>query len=158
MLGAKSKILSKYIDKGLGFAVELRDVPLISFRDDWVLDVSPDDIASAVYRHMHSFAGRFTGNHIRFIRHHNRMTMEEFADRFGVTQPAVQKWERKGDEPTGMAWGTEKDIRLMIAEQTTSSDRMFRRAYSSLTAVPDSEGGGAFVFRVNARKKLVMAK
>lgn len=149
-------IVEKHIDRGLGFPVEIHDAPIVTFGDDKYLDVSPEDIAEAVYKQLPQYEGRLTGNHIRFIRYQSRMTQAQFAERFGVTQPAVIKWEKKGNKPTDMAWSAEKDIRMFIVVRTVKSAEKFRRIYEKLAEVP---GGKArpFVYRVNAKKKLVAA-
>lgn len=150
----KTKIIKAFKYKGLGFGVIIRDAPFTEFQGDWVFEVPPQLIGGTIYKQLVEYPARLTGNHVKFIRKHNRMNTREFADRLDVTNAAVTKWEKKGDDPTGMTWSTEKDIRLMIASQTMKSGDRFRKLYDKMADPPDGEAK-PFVYRVNARKKLV---
>ena len=63
------------------------------------------------------------------------MTLEQFAERFDVTHPAVLKWEKTKSHATGMAWTTEKDIRLFAMKQLAPKAQEFVDVYEQLTDV-----------------------
>ena len=54
------------------------------------------------------------GAEVGLIRAHFGMTVKEFSVRFNISQRAVQRWEKNKEQPTGMIWSAEKDIRLAI--------------------------------------------
>lgn len=121
---------------GLGFAVIVQHAPMIKMRGQWVLDLNLNELQERVFRELAAKPARLTGNEIRFIRHYARMPIDKFGARFGVTHPAVVKWEKAGDAPTEMRWGTEKDIRLFVLSHAKASPRDFMDAYRQLSVVP----------------------
>lgn len=60
------------------------------------------------------------------------MTLVQFAQFLGVSHPAVLKWEKTINKPTGMAWSTEKDIRLLAFSKVSKSGKEFLNLYQSL--------------------------
>jgi len=128
----RARIRKRWIDHGLGFPVEISNLPFIKVRGEWIPDIEYVALANGVFRSLADSPVRLTGNQIRFIRLHSEMTLQGFADRFGVTHPAVKKWEEMGNAPTKMSWGTEKDIRLFVLERSKVSPRVFRQKYQQL--------------------------
>ncbi len=108
------KVLDRSVYDGFGFPVVLVQVPMVRVRGEWTPDVNMDVLSRRVLRAVAEKPVRLTGAEVRFVRHSVSMTLEEFASRFGVTHPAVLKWERSGNHPTAMSWAIEKDIRLEI--------------------------------------------
>jgi len=78
---------------------------------------------------------RLTGNEVRFIRLFAGMTLVQFAARLDVTHPAVLKWEKRGNQATGMGWPTEKDIRLFALLKINTGRSQFLAAYNELEQV-----------------------
>ena len=111
------KIANKVIDRGFGFPVILINVPMCKIDGEWVINVNYNNLTKSVLSALADSEGRLTGNQVRFIRQHFEMTLTAFSDRFGLSHPAVIKWEKAGDKPTSMTWSTEKDIRLFIKKQ-----------------------------------------
>lgn len=105
---------AQFVYEGFGFPAVLVDVPVIRVRGAWTPDVDLNGLARDLLQALARVRARLTGNQVRFIRHSFKMTLERFAGRFGVTHPAVIKWERAGNSPTPMSWAIEKDIRLEI--------------------------------------------
>lgn len=126
------KIKKRHEDYGFGFKVVFINVPEMKRLGHWCLEVNWKEVAERLFEAMASKPGRLTGNELRFIRKHRRMTFEQFARRFAVTHPAVMKWEKAGDQPTGMGWATEKDIRLAILDWCGCKPRAFKEAYAKL--------------------------
>jgi DNA-binding transcriptional regulator YiaG len=130
------KIRKRYEDHGFGFKVVFLNVPLIKRMGSWCVEVNWEKVAALLLTAVASKPGRITGSELRFIRKRQGMTLAQFATRFGVTHPAVMKWERAGDAPTGMGWATEKDIRLAVLGWSHCSPEEFMAAYAQFEAPP----------------------
>ena len=131
----EGKRVARFEYGGLGFPVVLRmNVPLVKVRGAWTLDLDLNELSRRVLEALALGHARFTGNQVKFVRHSLRMTLERFAARFGVTHPAVVKWEQTRNETTGMTWAIEKDIRLEVLRSLSRvKPTKFMEAYSSLT-------------------------
>lgn len=128
---AETKIQKSYIDYGLGFPVQIIHAPMRKIRGEWILDMDLKKYQRAVLQVLALKPARFTGNEVRFIRHHFEMDLKAFGKRFGdVAHSAVIKWEKTEDEFTNMGWATEKDIRLAIIEEL--KPKVLRKAYTEL--------------------------
>lgn len=129
----------EYRYEGLGLPVVIKDAPMVKIRGQWVLDVDFNHLQAAVFRAMAEKQVRLSGRDIRFIRHHAGMTLQEFADRFGVSHPAVMNWEKSGADATNMKWATEKDIRLFTLAQADAPGEEFKATYTELRDMPSSQ-------------------
>ena len=90
---SETKIQKEFIDTGFGFAVRLKNVPMIKVRGTWTPKINYNHLAEAVLHSLAFKSARLTGAEIKFIRTHFDMTLQEFAKRFCVTHVAVLKWE-----------------------------------------------------------------
>lgn len=131
----EKKVVAEYIDRGFGFPVKLLKVPMLKVRGHWTPRLNYNLLTEEVLRRLAELDGRLSGNHIRFIRLHFEMTLEQFAERFDVTHPAVKKWQSAANQPTNMSWSTEKDIRLFIKKQLHASAKEFSKLYAFLEKV-----------------------
>lgn len=125
------RIQKEFVDRGFGFPVRLRNVPMMKVRGIWTPDLNYEELADAVIRALCFKPVRLTGHEVRFIRLHSQMTLQEFAARFSITHPGVMKWENQADDPTKMSWSTEKDIRLFVLLQT-EGEAHFLQLYRAL--------------------------
>ena len=123
---SERRIQKEFVDRGFGFPVRLRNVPMVRVRGVWTPDLNYEELANAVIEALCFKPVRLTGNEIRFIRLKSQMTLQGFAARFGVTHPSVMKWEKQADEPTRVSWSTEKDIRLFALLQTDGEAHLVR--------------------------------
>lgn len=122
---------------GFGFPVVLLSVPMVLVRGAWTPDVDYNLLSRRVLERLARSDARLTGNQVRFIRLSLHMTLQQFAARFGVTHPAVIKWERAGNSPTSMSWAGEKDVRLEILQSLLDvKPSEFREAFSALAERP----------------------
>ena len=126
------RIQKQFVDEGFGFPVVLNNVPMIKLRGVWTPDIDYNRLAKMVLETLAEHPARLTGNEVKFVRHWFEMTLQQFADRFGVTHPAVIKWERQASHPANMAWGTEKDLRLFILDGLGKKPRIIAEAYRKL--------------------------
>ena len=131
----EKKIVSRYIDTGLGFPVVLENVPMVKVRGAWTPHVNYTGLAREVLGQLVELNGRLSGKQIKFIRLHFELTLQQFAKRFGITHPAVLKWEAKANRPTGMNWSTEKDIRLFVAKELQGTAKDFLARYMHLETI-----------------------
>ncbi len=133
----KRKRVARFRYDGLGFPLELRNVDLVRFRDAWAPDVKLNELSSHAFLALATKPATLTGAEVRFVRQRMRLTLEGFAGRLRVTHQAVMKWERAGDEATGMIWGTEVALRLEILNATlVDSPRKFLKTYLVIAGMP----------------------
>ncbi len=132
------KTVAEYIDHGFGFPIILEDLTMVKVRGKWIPEINYNLLTTEVLRRLAALDGRLTGNQVRFIRLHMEMTLEQFARRLGLSHPAVLKWEKKGNKPTGMNWSNEKDIRLFVKKSLVGAKKPFFDLYEFLeTVTPD---------------------
>jgi len=110
----EKKMMKSYVDHGFGFPVRITNAPMIKVRGAWALNVNHNELTNAVALTLSAEKSLLTGNQLKFIRYFFKMTLKEFGERFGVAHSTVINWEKKGDHPTKMEWGTEKDIRMEV--------------------------------------------
>jgi DNA-binding XRE family transcriptional regulator len=125
----KKKIEQEIVYEGLGFPIILRNVPMIELRGVWTLDIDPNILQKVVLltlAHQHS---DLTGNQIRYIRNWLKLTQSEFGKLFGVTHPAIVKWEKTENKGSKMNLTTQRDMRLWLLDKLLTKDDDFRRAF-----------------------------
>ncbi len=111
------KTVKSYTDRGFGFPVILRHVPMIKAFGKWTPDINYKQLERSVLLALVHKPARLTGGEVRFIRHYFQLTLQEFGECFDVRHTAVMKWEKCGPAPTRMDWTTEKDIRLFVLDR-----------------------------------------
>ena len=131
----KKKIQKVYQDHGFGFPVTLLDVPLVEVRGEWVPAIDQKELQKRVVEALVLKQSVLTGDEVHFLRLFSQMTLEQFAERFDVTHPAVLKWERAHSHATGMGWTTEKDIRLFALSNLEPKPKDFIEVYKRLIVV-----------------------
>lgn len=128
----ETKVQETYVYHGAGYEVNLHHVPMLKVGGEWVFNINMSIIDRMVFEDIPLYPWRLTGYQLRFIRAYVDMTFKAFADRFGVSHPAVKKWENAGDGPTNMSWSTEKDIRLFVLLKSKPSPAEFLKCYTDL--------------------------
>ncbi len=131
----KKKIQKTYQDNGFGFPVTLLNVPMTEVHGEWVPMINQKELQERVLEALVLKHSRLSGSEVKFIRQFSKMTLEQFAERFDVTHPAVLKWERTKNQGTGMSWTTEKDIRLFALNILEPKAKRFVVVYEQLTHV-----------------------
>ena len=129
---SEQKIQKSFIDHGFGFPIRLINVPMIRVRGKWTPNIDYNRLTEVVLRFLCDKTVRLTGNEVRFIRQHFEMTLQEFATRFAVSHAAIIKWERSKDDPTGMNWASEKDLRLFVLSKISANSNDFAHLYQEL--------------------------
>lgn len=125
----KQTIEKKFVYEGLGFPVILRNVPMIELRGVWTPDINFNVLQKVVLLALAHHSSDLTGNQIRFIRTWLGLTQDEFGKLFGVTHPAVVKWEKTGDKRSKMTLTTQRELRMWILDQLLVKDEDFRKAF-----------------------------
>jgi len=125
----KQKIKKEIIYNGLGFPIVLRNVPMIELRGVWVPDIDLNVLQKVVLLALAHHPVDLTGNQIRFIRMWLGLTQSQFGKLFGVTHPAIVKWEKAGNRISKMNLATQRDLRLWLLDQLLTRDDDFRKAY-----------------------------
>ena len=139
MKATDKKVQKTYTDHGFGFPVKLLNVPMIKVRGKWTPHVNYNDLTEALLIALCEKPVKLTGHEIRFVRLHFQLTLKQFAKRFAVSHAAVIKWEKTGDDPTNMAWTTEKDLRLFILSQMNSRPVELVNLYNDLEELKPSQ-------------------
>jgi transcriptional regulator with XRE-family HTH domain len=125
---------ARYPYYGLGFKVDLIDVPLMEIDGEWVPDVNYNVIEDYVGFLVGLKPAPLTGAEVRFLRRHVGMTLDDLAARLGVTRQGAIKWEKSGDHPTKMGLATEKLFRMIVLDRKGVSAGFFKKAFEALQA------------------------
>lgn len=131
------KIQQRLTDRSLGLDVIITNAPMIKVMGKWALALNQNDYRNAVLKVVAGLPHRLTGDHIRFIRKCFSLTSRDFAKHLGVKHTAVLKWESKSGRATGMAWTTEKEIRMSVFDSLDTSAKRFRDAWRGLKVMPE---------------------
>jgi len=126
---SKQKIEKEIIYEGLGFPIVLRNVPMIQRRGIWTPDIDLNILQKVVLLALAYHPSDLTGNQIHFIRMWLGLTQIEFGKLFGITHPAIGKWEKTGNRVSKMNLTTQRDLRLRILDQLLIRDDDFRKAF-----------------------------
>jgi len=125
----KQKTEKELIYEGLGFPVVLKNVPMIEVRGKWTLNIHLNVLQKMVLLSLAHHPYDLTGNQIRFIRNWLELTQSAFGKLFGVTHPAVVKWEKTENQGSKMNLTTQRDLRLWLLDKLLKEDDEFRKAF-----------------------------
>lgn len=117
---------------GLGFPIQLSNVPMIHIRGEWILNINYNSLQEAVLLHLCHKKSPLTGAEIAFIRQYFAMTTTEFGRRFGCSHVAVLKWEGYQDKFARIAPTTEVCIRLFILMKLKQQASAFKKLYAEI--------------------------
>ncbi|GMW01515.1 MAG: hypothetical protein AMXMBFR84_26520 [Candidatus Hydrogenedentota bacterium] len=106
-----------FTDSGFGFPVVIHNADTMNIRGKIVPKVNLLELERTILERLVVIQRRLTGNEVRFIRLWLKMGATAFANTLGVTHPAVLGWEKRGDRPTTMNWGTEFLLRFNLATE-----------------------------------------
>ncbi len=125
----QKKVEKEMVYEGLGFPIVLRNVPMIKVRGIWTLDVNLNVLMNVVLLALAHHPSDLTGNQVHFIRTWLGLTQTEFAKLFGLTHPAIVKWEKMKNKGSKMNLTTQRDLRLWLLDQLLTKDDDFRKAF-----------------------------
>jgi hypothetical protein len=128
----KTKIEPILLYDGLGFPIELANVEMINFNNEWYPKIDVHYIADEIIKKLASQEERLTGNQVKFIRSYFSMPLREFGETVvHESHTAISKWEKYGDEITNMNENTEQVLRLYIIEQTQAKTKAEQKNFYS---------------------------
>jgi DNA-binding transcriptional regulator YiaG len=128
----KTKIEPTFLYEGLGFPIELGNVEMVQFNDEWLSKIDVQYIANEIIKKLAIQEERLTGNQVKFIRSYFSMTLREFGKTVvHESHTAVSKWEKCGDEITNMNENTEQVLRIYIIEQTQTKTQAEQKNFYS---------------------------
>lgn len=111
-----NKIVKKYSYHGLGFPIELHNVEMVKFENEYHPKIDVKAVADNAIHSLVLQKTRLTGNQIKFIRTYFAMSLREFAKVVNESHMAIKKWENFKAEPTNMDKNIEIMLRLYIYE------------------------------------------
>lgn len=126
----KRQIAKRFLYDGLGFPILLVDVPVREIRGVVVPDINYNTLQKSVLEKLTLQPFPLTGNQVRFIRQYLGLTLKAFAEHFGVTHPAVMKWEKAKNKIAKITPSTELYIRLFILEFLKVNNEKFRNTFN----------------------------
>ncbi|HAU0370652.1 TPA: hypothetical protein JBF73_15800 [Legionella pneumophila] len=120
----ETRIEPLFLYEGLGFPIELENVKMISYNNEWLPKIDVEQVADEVIKKLATQECRLTGNQVRFIRSYFSMPLREFGEKVvHESHTAVNKWEKRGNEATCMNANTEMVLRLFIIEKTQAQTK-----------------------------------
>jgi DNA-binding transcriptional regulator YiaG len=159
----KNKIVKTYTFEGLGFPVQLTNVPMIEMRGDFILDVDFNKLQKSVLLHLCYKKTPLTGNEIKFIREYFSFTKTAFGHLFGYSHSAVLKWENQEDTVARIAPTAEIYLRFYILDFLQKDALDFKELYHKIK-IPElakylkpSQDYAYTPISINAKKELVAA-
>jgi hypothetical protein len=111
-------------------------------------DIDYQMIDNIIYEALTNKSARFTGNELRFVRLHSKLTLKAFGEKFDVSHAGVKNWEDAGDNLTRMKWACEIAIRIFMMNEIQTKPMKFLEHSRRLLDGP--EPGKSKAFRVNA--------
>lgn len=126
----KKNIAKEFLYEGFGFPILLLNVPIREIRGVEVPDINYNNLQKTTLEELTRKPSPLTGNEVRFIRQYFELTLKDFAKRFGVTHPAVLKWEKSKNNVAKIMPSTELYIRLFILESLKANNEVFRNTFN----------------------------
>ena len=119
------KKIETFTYTGLGFPIELIDVPMRKILGEWVLDINLNILQLEVLNMLIHKPTPLQAGELRFIRKYFEMTMTAFGEVFGVTHAAIIKWE-SGQLP---APPMDVYIRMFIMDRLNAKNADFGKLF-----------------------------
>lgn len=128
----KHKIEKFYLYEGLGFPIQLINVPMIYIRGEFILDIDFNHLQNAVLLHLCYKKTPLTGNEIKFIRKYFSLNKTAFGRLFGYSHSAVVKWESQENHFARIAPTAEIYLRLYILSFLQKEPVDFKELYEEI--------------------------
>lgn len=145
------KKVETIIYEGLGFPIQLVDVPMKKIFGEWVLDINFNTLQIETLKLLIHQLTPLQAEEIRFIRKYFEMTTTDFGKALGVSHVAVLKWER-GQLPSP---AMDLYIRMYMMDRLNAKDAEFGKLYHEIKIETlmqtKKEGKKTHMFRLDAR-------
>lgn len=125
-----SKKIKKTLYNGFGFPVLLINVSAKIIRGRIEPDINYRSLGAAVIAALCQKETPLTGHQVKFIRQYFELSLREFAEIFGLSHPAVLKWESHGDISAEISPATEKALRLEAVFRLGLKEKDFYRIFA----------------------------
>lgn len=113
--------IKNYQWNGFGFPVIFSELPAVKLQDELVPDVDFSQFAKPLIQIMCAKQlAPFSGNQVKFIRHHLQMSLRDFAKFMNVTHQSVMRWENKSKSAARIDVNMEIVLRLKILKKLGS--------------------------------------
>lgn len=126
------KKIKKLIYNGFGFPVVLENVPAKVVRGNLEPVINYKTLGAEVIEALCQKETPLTGNQVKFIRQYFELSLRELAEIFGLSHPAIVKWENHGDNFAEISPATEKALRLEAVFRLGLKAKDFYQIYSNL--------------------------
>lgn len=108
----KNTKTESFIYEGLGFPIELIDVPMKKVFGEWIMDIDMNQFQLFIFNSLVHKTSRITGKELKFMRKFLDLSTTELGKRIGVTHVAILKWEK---ETTKMSISQEIYLRMFFS-------------------------------------------
>lgn len=159
----KTKTEKSYIYEGLGFPIQLINVPMIEIRGEFILDIDFNKLQKAVLLHLIHKKTPLTGNEVQFVRKYFSLNVTAFGCLFGYSHSAILKWENQGDAFAKIAPTTEMYLRFYILNFLQKDGSDFKELYNEIRILELAKclkSSQEYVYTpmsINAKKELISA-
>lgn len=133
----KIKPLKEITYNGFGFPVLILNAPTKQVRGKIEPIINYKSLGAAVIYALCHKETPLTGNQVRFLRLYFELSLRDFANLFGLSHPAVIKWENHKDAFAEISPATEKAIRLEALFRLGISAKAFHRSFHSFQNLAD---------------------
>jgi DNA-binding transcriptional regulator YiaG len=125
----KDKKLETFTYEGLGFPIELINVPMKKIFGEWILDINLSKLQIEVLNMLIHQPTALQAGELRFIRKYFEMTTTAFGEIFGVSHVAVLKWE-SGQLPSP---AMDMYIRMYVMDRLKAKNEEFGKLYHQVS-------------------------
>jgi len=115
----KDRKLETFTYMGLGFPIELIDVPMKKVFDEWVMDIDMNKFQLFIFKGLIHKPSGLSGREMKFMRKFLQMTTTELGNKLGVSHPAILKWEK---EASRMSPAQEIYFRMVCVESLNTQE------------------------------------
>lgn len=123
------KKLETFVYEGLGFPIELINVPMKKVFGELVLDINLSKLQLKVLNMLVHKPTALQSGELRFIRKYFEMTTTSFGEVLGVTHAAVLKWEN-GQLPSP---AMDMYIRMYVMDRLQVKNEEFGKLYHQVS-------------------------
>lgn len=130
--------IKNYHWNGFGFPVVFSELRAIKLRGELIPDVDLSQFAEPLVQIICAKqAVPLSGNQVKFIRNHLKMSLREFAKFVAVTHQSVMRWEKKGKAAARIDINTEIVMRLKVLKELNSGAQAINEAVDRVQHTED---------------------
>lgn len=120
--------IKNYEWNGFGFPIIFDELPAIKMKGELVPDIDWTEVATPIIQFICTSQDLpFSGNQVKFIRHHLDMTLREFATFMGVTHQSVMRWEEREKSSAHIDENSEIIFRIKVLKKLHSDKSIINK-------------------------------